>query len=129
VEYKKEGYEQFQQLLSAIESSLARMIFKVEVQVAPTAPIRRPLEYTAPNPDEVGDIEEDIEEIVSDNRNQDPDNSKNASVTIRKAGKTVFDRMQSSAGTQHTIKSDKKVGRNDPCPCGSGKKYKKCCGR
>ncbi|WP_418531070.1 SEC-C metal-binding domain-containing protein, partial [Hominenteromicrobium sp.] len=22
-----------------------------------------------------------------------------------------------------------KVGRNDPCPCGSGKKYKKCCGR
>ena len=25
-------------------------------------------------------------------------------------------------------KSDKKPGRNDPCPCGSGKKYKKCCG-
>jgi len=24
---------------------------------------------------------------------------------------------------------DRKVGRNDPCPCGSGKKYKKCCGR
>jgi len=24
---------------------------------------------------------------------------------------------------------DKDVGRNDPCPCGSGKKYKKCCGR
>jgi SWIM/SEC-C metal-binding protein len=24
--------------------------------------------------------------------------------------------------------ADKKVGRNDPCPCGSGKKYKKCCG-
>jgi preprotein translocase subunit SecA len=23
----------------------------------------------------------------------------------------------------------KKIGRNDPCPCGSGKKYKKCCGR
>lgn len=29
----------------------------------------------------------------------------------------------------HTFVSDKKVGRNDPCPCGSGKKYKKCCGR
>ncbi len=27
------------------------------------------------------------------------------------------------------IKADKTVGRNDPCPCGSGKKYKKCCGR
>lgn len=26
------------------------------------------------------------------------------------------------------IKKDKKIGRNEPCPCGSGKKYKKCCG-
>lgn len=25
--------------------------------------------------------------------------------------------------------ADKKIGRNEPCPCGSGKKYKKCCGR
>lgn len=30
---------------------------------------------------------------------------------------------------QHQMASFKKVGRNDPCPCGSGKKYKKCCGR
>lgn len=28
-----------------------------------------------------------------------------------------------------TIRKEKKIGRNDPCPCGSGKKYKKCCGR
>ena len=28
-----------------------------------------------------------------------------------------------------TIKKDKKVGRNDPCPCGSGRKYKMCCGK
>ena len=27
------------------------------------------------------------------------------------------------------IQADKTVGRNDPCPCGSGKKYKKCCGK
>lgn len=27
------------------------------------------------------------------------------------------------------IKADRNVGRNDPCPCGSGKKYKKCCGK
>ncbi len=26
------------------------------------------------------------------------------------------------------MRTEKKVGRNDPCPCGSGKKYKKCCG-
>ena len=30
---------------------------------------------------------------------------------------------------QRPVKKGNKVGRNDPCPCGSGKKYKKCCGR
>ncbi len=29
----------------------------------------------------------------------------------------------------HTIVKEMKIGRNDPCPCGSGKKYKQCCGR
>jgi len=28
-----------------------------------------------------------------------------------------------------TVRKEKKIGRNDPCPCGSGKKYKQCCGR
>jgi preprotein translocase subunit SecA len=40
--------------------------------------------------------------------------------------------MTSGDGTDtanKTIRKGKKVGRNDPCPCGSGKKYKKCCGR
>ena len=31
--------------------------------------------------------------------------------------------------SQQSKVSGRKVGRNDPCPCGSGKKYKKCCGR
>ena len=33
------------------------------------------------------------------------------------------------AGTKKPLKAGKHVGRNDPCPCGSGKKFKKCCGR
>lgn len=31
--------------------------------------------------------------------------------------------------SSHTIVKEKKIGRNDPCPCGSGKKYKYCCGK
>lgn len=31
--------------------------------------------------------------------------------------------------SSHTVVKEKKIGRNDPCPCGSGKKYKFCCGR
>ena len=35
-------------------------------------------------------------------------------------------REQKQSGT---VRKEKKIGRNDPCPCGSGKKYKQCCGR
>ncbi len=38
-----------------------------------------------------------------------------------------FDAEFPKPGT--VVNSEKKVGRNDPCPCGSGKKYKKCCGK
>jgi preprotein translocase subunit SecA len=33
-----------------------------------------------------------------------------------------------TSGTKQPVLAAKKAGRNDPCPCGSGKKYKKCCG-
>lgn len=39
-----------------------------------------------------------------------------------------FNMLKELANTENSMKP-KKVGRNDPCPCGSGKKYKKCCGR
>ncbi len=35
----------------------------------------------------------------------------------------------SAKGSAGTVRKGKKIGRNDPCPCGSGKKYKKCCGK
>ena len=40
-----------------------------------------------------------------------------------------FVKQAQSAATPQTSKPSSKVGRNDPCPCGSGKKYKKCCGK
>jgi preprotein translocase subunit SecA len=40
-----------------------------------------------------------------------------------------LNRGDGSLPQQDEKQKDKKVGRNDPCPCGSGKKYKKCCGR
>ncbi len=41
----------------------------------------------------------------------------------------MFTNKDDSAVKQPKKRSDEKVGRNDPCPCGSGKKYKQCCGR
>jgi preprotein translocase subunit SecA len=49
-------------------------------------------------------------------------------VTIAKEGAPVSP-MAEAARRSEAVAAGKKVGRNDPCPCGSGKKYKKCCGR
>jgi preprotein translocase subunit SecA len=42
--------------------------------------------------------------------------------------KLAYGRGEGQAAKQQTVVKDKKIGRNDPCICGSGKKYKKCCG-
>ena len=45
--------------------------------------------------------------------------------------KSVFRNVatnRSQEGPKEPAKAKDKIGRNDPCPCGSGKKYKKCCG-
>ena len=66
-------------------------------------------------------------------KQQDLRRSETAKIT-----KAALQSIKSVDGGQSTIESDvdrtvrrdqPKVGRNDPCPCGSGKKYKNCCGR
>ncbi len=47
---------------------------------------------------------------------------------IPKRQRLNYNRSDSPAEAQQPVHKGKKVGRNDPCPCGSGKKYKKCCG-
>lgn len=41
----------------------------------------------------------------------------------------VVENRYAEEGSKQPVRKENKVGRNDPCPCGSGKKYKKCCGR
>ncbi|MDO4527180.1 MAG: YchJ family protein [bacterium] len=47
---------------------------------------------------------------------------------IREGGEWVFDDGE-IVKSQPITREAPKIGRNDPCPCGSGKKYKKCCGK
>jgi len=141
VAYKREAYRLFQDLLRAIESNVIKTIFHVEVQVQQPMPTgsqavpvaeSRPLEYQAPDPDRIGDIDESpaaIDKISEEISAPAVESTGGVTTTIRQKGKTVFDRMDNSDGSVAQVKSSNKVGRNDPCPCGSGKKYKKCCGK
>jgi preprotein translocase subunit SecA len=100
VEYKKQSFELFQQMLDRIDQSTIRSLFNLQVvteqapeQLQQRRAPRRPssLTFTGPN--------------------------QGATAAGEEAAKTK------------TITRDQpKVGRNEPCPCGSGKKYKKCCG-
>jgi len=85
VEYKREGFEMFEQMIAAIREEIVRRVFLA--QVRPQTELKR----------------EKVAKITSEGGAGD---------------KTV---------KRQPVVKKVKVGRNDPCPCGSGKKYKQCC--
>ena len=72
----------------------------------------------------VRQIAHEVLKTVVPNYQKKPKLSKG--ITI--GGIQIVDGKTSTKSTTKLVNTDKKVGRNDPCPCGSGKKYKKCCG-
>ncbi len=104
-EYKREAFEMFERMLAAIKTSVAKILHSLSV--------RRESEAPPPPPPRFAEKTNIGETAATDSAANEktpaatPDG--NAAVTVRRAGP--------------------KVRRNDPCPCGSGKKYKKCCGK
>ncbi|MHB8170275.1 MAG: preprotein translocase subunit SecA [Thermincolia bacterium] len=82
VEYKFEGYQMFQNMISSIQEDVVRYIFRMNV---------------------VEQHEERHHHIVENRYAEEV--------------------------SRQPVRVENRIGRNDPCPCGSGKKYKKCCGR
>ena len=102
IEYKREGHRMFNEMLDAVEDRVSDVIFKVRLEAGAQA--RSVYQVSRAAHDEVGQF---------------------AMAERQRAA------AQAPQGEQ-TVKKIQletpKVGRNDPCPCGSGKKYKKCCG-
>ncbi len=99
IEYKKEAYAMFMDLIQTIDREAVEMIFRLQVAQPP------PAQQTQQTP-----TREIHEEATALGYAGNPEES-------RTTGKK-----------QPSKRATTKVGRNDPCPCGSGKKYKKCCG-
>jgi preprotein translocase subunit SecA len=101
-EYKKEGYHQFLDMLMNVKTTVVDFISKIEVET-PDALQERP--------------ESQLPDKIQLNHGEQ-------TTTKSADGETISD----GGGQQETFERDlPKVGRNDPCPCGSGRKYKKCC--
>ncbi|KPL19166.1 MAG: hypothetical protein AMJ92_04675 [candidate division Zixibacteria bacterium SM23_81] len=113
LEYKREGFETFREMLDRIDEETVELIFRAQVTTRPpevptAAQTQRA--YRPPVPEMAhaprGDSRPPAPEVAPD------------PVQVRAA----------RSGKPQPVKAAQKVGRNDPCPCGSGKKYKKCCG-
>ncbi|MBD0373615.1 MAG: SEC-C domain-containing protein [Pyrinomonadaceae bacterium] len=100
VEYKKQSFDLFQEMLDRIDTHTIRSLFNLQV------------------------VTEQAPEQLQQRRA--PRRSARLTFTGPNQGAAA---AGEEAGKVRTITRDQpKVGRNDPCPCGSGKKYKKCCG-
>ena len=111
-EFKREAFELFQQLLERVKSETIRMLARVrvrsenDIEQAEARRVAPPMKFQHPDAGSVGTDDEAAQ-----------------AQGLAPAG---WDRAEQASPT---MRSGEKVGRNDPCPCGSGKKYKSCHGK
>jgi preprotein translocase subunit SecA len=129
VEYKKESFQMFQALMDRIDEEILRWSFLYQPVATPEAGPERPAPEAPARPAPARSREP---ELAMAGVKTVP---RNLSFNDPSATPTAFARAaaprEASGGTDEvqTIRREgPKVGRNDPCPCGSGKKYKKCHG-
>jgi preprotein translocase subunit SecA len=133
VEYKREAFTLFSDLNERIDRDALFAMFhaRLAAQPRPTADLSRaraehhaaaPIAQASPPP---APAEESAPPPVADPRASRPNPFGGSGRGATEATSAVL-RDQPQKGP--VVRTEKKVGRNDPCPCGSGKKYKNCCG-
>lgn len=123
-EYKLDGFNMFDEMLDSIRNIVMSRVFKVRIQLSPEAlEARRRAAMQAQR--NMNAQHSEAENITQQAR---PVSSMNGALARRQAGSSIT--ALHTQGQSVTVRrTSPKIGRNDPCPCGSGKKYKNCCGR
>ncbi len=111
VEYKHEAYEMFADLMDRIKNEVASKMFRVatSAQVFENLRASLPQQY----------VHQEVQTLGGGAARARGDAPPGAEAAMQAALKSRAEPVR---------REEAKVGRNDPCPCGSGKKYKKCCG-
>lgn len=148
-EYRKEAFALFERLMAMIKQTVIERIFRVRVN--PGQRVARPsvVSMTAQGPSETaGQLNSGLDPALAELAKMDLANdplvkrfnepappSDKSSGSLAAALRRQQERQQAStpASDKASSRAEKDiyagVGRNDPCPCGSGKKFKKCHGR
>jgi len=129
IEYKKEGFKLFQAMSDRIKEEVIRTLFHLQIRIEqpPTA---------APRPGLPGDDtgQSAAQRLARDQAAEDataPDDGVAVGVKVPRPQpprNLKYSRGEETEARQPVRAEANKVGRNEPCPCGSGKKYKKCHG-
>ncbi|MGB1884473.1 MAG: preprotein translocase subunit SecA [Gammaproteobacteria bacterium] len=104
-EYKREAFEMFARMLGEITRDVIGILSKVEVKA-----------------------NDDVEAVEEQNRRQSEQEYEYQSASTEPANALATDAREASDQTPY-VRDGRKIGRNEPCPCGSGKKYKQCHGK
>jgi preprotein translocase subunit SecA len=122
VEYKRESFDMFEDMMQRFQEETARYLFHMQIIESPRA------QTTAAA---TGDGGNGTSAVSARRRSQTSVDDLEAQFQRRKKRELQEARMAGSNGNsapQQVVRGQAKVGRNDPCPCGSGKKFKKCHG-
>ena len=114
LEYKREGFEMFQSMLFQIREGVFRALTRVHVQPAEPTPAE--------------DAVEEGNAPAEAPQQEAPKAKPTLSLRHKENDDLAYSGSQTTDAGNQPAKAKPRVGRNDPCPCGSGKKYKKCCG-
>ena len=148
IAYKQEGYEMFDEMIDRIQTTTISRLLKgqiVRVQNGvPVAP-QRPRNVAPVNPAVAARAQEMMQQRIKEReeaeKNAQPapaEPEKQPEAPARESGPAIGDApeppkdLATNIGGKQLPKVNaktSKIGRNDPCPCGSGKKYKNCCGK
>jgi preprotein translocase subunit SecA len=120
-EYKREAFELFSQLLDLVKTDVTRVLLNVHVQSEEEA-VRAAQALEAQR--------ESFANIMYTHPNEDGSVSEEADVATAVRTAQALGAVAAAVGSANVRTSSlPKVGRNDPCPCGSGRKYKQCHGK
>ncbi len=120
--YKKEAYEMFEKLITTIDGNIARKIFRVHIGDAGPAPM-----VVAPKGMVARHESVSVGSAVTKQLKTERTPKSTSGSTSDLAAALASAKAESAPAMAGVAQV--KIGRNDPCPCGSGKKYKKCHGK
>jgi len=135
VEYKREAYAAFVDLMQDLRKSLSNLFFRAQVEMRPA--LRQQQVSSMSGPSELAGTGSAMAPAGgSVSRSGPPPAARRSAPELAPTGVAATalkepeaTPMQQVVRPESPLQSGEEVGRNDPCPCGSGKKYKKCHGR